>query len=94
MSVRIGDLEFDSVSYDERADVLYLGVGTPQQATKTYGTPQGHAVDFDETGNVIGVTIVNAKWLSDRDGKITITVPSLIEASAEELAPALTPAGA
>jgi hypothetical protein len=41
---------------------------------------------------VIGLTIVNARWLIERDGKITITVPSLIEATAEELAPALSAA--
>jgi hypothetical protein len=33
---------------------------------------------------------VNAKWLVERDGKVTITVPELIETSAETLAPALS----
>ncbi|MDQ2759992.1 MAG: hypothetical protein M3Y17_06035 [Actinomycetota bacterium] len=40
---------------------------------------------LDQQGNVIGITIVNAKWLIERDGKIAITVPSCIEASAEDL---------
>jgi hypothetical protein len=39
---------------------------------------------------VIGITIVNAKWLAERDGKVTITMPDQIETTAEELAPALT----
>ena len=38
---------------------------------------------------VIGITIINARWLLDRDGKITITTPERIEVSADALAPAL-----
>ncbi|MGH2923422.1 MAG: DUF2283 domain-containing protein [Solirubrobacterales bacterium] len=90
MTVRIGDLVFDDVSYDERGDVLYLSVGKPRTAARTHATEEGHAVRFDETGNVIGITLVNAKWLSERDGKVTVTFPDRLEASAEELAPALS----
>ena len=89
MTLRIGEYEFDQASYDERGDVLYLRAGDPRPAASTYGTPEGHAIRFDEAGQVIGMTIVNAKWLMDRDGKITITVPQLIETPAEDLAPAL-----
>jgi hypothetical protein len=39
---------------------------------------------------VIGITIVNAKWLVERDGKVRITVPKLIETDGEDLAAALT----
>jgi uncharacterized protein YuzE len=49
-------------------------------------------VRLDEDGKVIGITIVNAKWLVERDGKITVTVPSLIETNADDLAEALTAA--
>jgi len=45
-------------------------------------------VRFDEQGDVIGITIVNAKWLIERDGKIAITVPSRIETTADDLAAA------
>ena len=62
----------------------------PRPAADVYGTPEGHAVRFDEHGSVIGMTIVNARWLVEREGKITITVPSRIEASARELGPLLT----
>jgi hypothetical protein len=41
---------------------------------------------------VIGITIINAKWLLERDGKITVTVPSLIETNADDLAEALAAA--
>jgi uncharacterized protein YuzE len=89
VSVRIGQYEFDHATYDERGDVLYLRIGPSRPADRTYGTPEGHAVRFDERGEVIGITIVNAKRLSERDGKITVTFPDRIETSAEELAPAL-----
>ncbi len=47
---------------------------------------------MDHSGQLIGLTIVNAKWLVERNGKITVTVPSLIEANAADLAAALATA--
>jgi hypothetical protein len=38
-------------------------------------------------GAVIAITIVNAKWLLDRDGEIKLTIPSRVPAA--DLAPAL-----
>lgn len=35
--------------------------GEQQAAADTFGTPEGHAVRLDENGDVIGITIVNAK---------------------------------
>jgi uncharacterized protein YuzE len=90
MSVRIGHYEFDQATYDAEGDVLYLRIGPARAAERTYATREGHAVRFDERGQVIGITIVNAKLLSERDGKVTITFPDRIETSAEELAPALS----
>ena len=89
MRIRIGEHEFDHVTYDAEGDVLYLRLGPSRRADHTYGTPEGHAVRFDEANNIIGITLVNAKWLSERDGKVTVTLPERIEASAEDLAPAL-----
>lgn len=89
MAVRVGDQEFDNVVYDEDGDVLYLHRGEPVPAAETFATPGGHAVRFDEAGEVIGITIVNAKWLVERDGRITITVPGRLATSTSDLAPAL-----
>jgi uncharacterized protein YuzE len=86
VTIRLGHLEFDHVVYDERADVLYLSVGEPKEAARQEATPDGHVVRYDEEGNVIGITLVNAKWLLERDGKIELTV----QVDANELAPALT----
>jgi hypothetical protein len=36
--------------------------------------------------------VVNARWLLDRDGRLAITVPETVEASADDLAPALAAA--
>jgi uncharacterized protein YuzE len=92
MTVHVGPYEFDQVSYDSDGDVLYLRRGERQAAAETFSTPEGHAVRMDENREVIGITIVNAKWLVERDGKITITVPSLIETNADDLAAALATA--
>jgi len=90
MTVTIGNITFDHATYDERGDVLYLHVGERQAAADALGTPEGHAVRYNATGEVIGITIVNARWLLDRDGKITITIPERVDVSADALAPALT----
>jgi uncharacterized protein YuzE len=92
MTVHVGPYEFDQVSYDSDGDVLYLRRGEQQAAADTFGTPEGHAVRLDANGEVIGITIVNAKWLLERDGKINLTVPSLIETNTDDLAEALAAA--
>lgn len=90
MTITIGNLTFDHATYDDVGDVLYLHAGERQAAAETYGTPEGHAVRYDDAGEVIGVSIVNARWLLERDGKITITIPERIDVTADVLAPALT----
>jgi uncharacterized protein YuzE len=94
MTVRIGNVTFDHATYDDRGDVLYLHVGERQPAADSLGTPEGHAIRCDDAGEVIGVTIVNARWLLDRDGEISITIPERIDVSADALAPALAPPAA
>jgi len=92
MTVHVGQYEFDHVSYDRDGDVLHLRRGERRIAADTFGTPEGHALQIDEQGDVIGMTIVNAKWLLDRDGKLTITVPNLIETNVADLTAALAAA--
>jgi uncharacterized protein YuzE len=75
MSVRIGDQEFEHAIYDEEGDVLYLRNGEPVEAALTQGTAEGHAVRFDDEGNVIGMTIVNAGWLASHEEEIAISFP-------------------
>jgi len=73
--IKITGIEFDHHSYEEEADVLYLSVGQLQVPAETDATPEGHAVDYDADGNVIGMIIVNLRFLLERDGELKITWP-------------------
>ena len=50
---------------------------------------------LDESGEIIGITVVNAHWLAEHDGRIVVTIPDSIrcsgplETSASHLAEAL-----
>ncbi len=46
---------------------------------------------YDEAGRVIGPTIVSARWLVDRDGKLRVTLA--LEANAGDLEVAFAEAG-
>jgi len=89
MTIRMGKHEFDDVVYDAAGDVLYMHKGKPLAAGETQASPEGHAVRLDKEGEIVGVTIVNARWLAERDGEITISKPERLTASAGDLAAAL-----
>jgi uncharacterized protein YuzE len=95
MTVQMGSHDFDDVAYDAVGDVLYMHKGKPIAAAKTLASAEGHAVMLDHAGEIIGITVVNAKWLAERDGQITVTIPETtspadrLETSAADLAPAL-----
>lgn len=74
MTIRLADLEFDHVTYDERGDVLYLSIGEPREANDSVVTPEGHVIRY-EGGDIVGITLINAKWLVERDGAINISLP-------------------
>jgi YD repeat-containing protein len=93
VTIRIGEHRFDHARYDAEGDVLYLRAGEPQAAALSNASPEGHALRYDEAGNLIGVTIVNARWLLEHDGAITITIPERVRVSPEELGPALAAVG-
>ncbi len=75
MSVTIGDTEFDRVSYDADADVLYLHVGDPETASNFDASSEGHALRYDNRGRLVGITILNARWHLEEDGEAVITTP-------------------
>jgi len=92
VSVQIGPLVFDHADYDPDGDVLYLHVGQPTEG-EGEETPEGHVVRFEPgTQRIVGLTVINARQLIDRDGRLVVTVPETVEASADELAPALAAA--
>jgi hypothetical protein len=83
VTVTIGPLVFDHADYDVEGDVLYLHVGAPQDA-EGEETPEGHVLRFEPgTQRIVGLTVINARWLLDRDGHLTVTIP-------ERSKPALT----
>lgn len=79
MSVTIDNLTFDHSTYDAEGDVLYLHIGERQAAADSEGTPEGHVVRFDAEGRIIGITIINARTLLKRNGKIEITFTHHVE---------------
>jgi uncharacterized protein YuzE len=87
MTIRVANTDFDRVDYDTDADVLYLAAGDAARAVDFDETPEGHAVRYGAGGELVGITIVNARRLLDESGAITITLPETI--SAAVLAPAL-----
>jgi len=79
MSVTIAGIEFENHEYDEHADVLYLDVeGYAGGSADAYATPEGHGVEYDESGRVIALTLVNVKRLIERGGQLTITWPEVV----------------
>lgn len=87
-TITIGETTFDHIEYDRDADVLYLSVGDPQPAVHTYATPEGHAVRYGTDGAIVGITIVNARHLLDRE-ELVITVPHVVDVRRDELELAL-----
>jgi hypothetical protein len=47
MNVTVGNVVFDNVAYDRKADVLYLHVGDPATAVDFEESPEGHALRYD-----------------------------------------------
>ncbi|MDA8069491.1 MAG: DUF2283 domain-containing protein [Actinomycetota bacterium] len=89
LNIRIGPLTFDHADYDADGDVLYLHVGSPQHG-EGEETPEGHVLRFAPgTQKIIGLTVINARHLLNRDGRLIVTVPETVEASADDLAAAL-----
>ncbi len=89
MNVKIDDLTFDHSHYDAEGDVLYLGRGNTNYASDAALTPEGHGVRYDDSGEVIAVTIIDARGIVEHDGYLTITLPHTVRVEAGELAPAL-----
>jgi len=73
--IKIAGVEFDDVTYDRKGDVLYLWSGEPRRPAFDDASPEGHYLQFGEDGALIAITIVNARRIFEREGKIPITLP-------------------
>jgi uncharacterized protein YuzE len=85
MSVTIDGLLFEHHNYDADGDVLYLSRGESRVAADGLLTSEGHGVRFDPDGEVIGLTLINVKWLLEQDGYVTVTVPRTVHVQEDEL---------
>jgi uncharacterized protein YuzE len=76
MMITIAGIEFDYHDYDERGDVLYLHVGPPEeQPAKALETPEGHTVEYDEHGAIVGLELMGVRGVLARDGELQLTWP-------------------
>ena len=73
--LQIAGIEFDNNFYDRDADVLYLHVGDPASAVEYHAAPEGHHTRYGPDGSLVGITIVNARWPLEHEGKIVLTLP-------------------
>lgn len=73
--IRVLGIEFDFHDFDEHGDTLYMHVGLPREVCRAIETSEGHIVEFDERGSVIGLELLNVKLALERDGVITVTWP-------------------
>ncbi len=90
MRVTVGSYEFDEVLYDSDCDVLCLRqLGSRGRAADIFHTPEGHLVYLDDSGEVTGITLIEANGLLDRNGKVPVTLPRLVQADADHLTQAL-----
>lgn len=89
VNIQIGPLSFDHADYDAENDVLYLHVGAPR-AGEGEETPEGHVLRYAPgSSRIIGLTVLGARRILERDGALTVTIPETIEKTADELASAL-----
>jgi uncharacterized protein YuzE len=89
VNITIGQLRFDHANYDPDNDVLYLHVGEPQEG-EGEETPEGHVVRYAPgTKRIVGLTVLGAQHILERNGRLAVTVPETVETTAEHLAPAL-----
>lgn len=91
MSTRFGEIEFEHCTYDRDGDVLYLRNGPSSDAVEFDACPEGHHTRYDANGNLVGITILNARLILEEDGVITVTLPDRV-LEARDLGDVLTPA--
>jgi uncharacterized protein YuzE len=76
MTITIAGIDFDYQDYDERGDVLFLHVGKPvQPPAKAFETPEGHTVEYDDHGAVVGLELMGVRRAVESGGELQLTWP-------------------
>ena len=72
--------------------MLYLSIGDPARAVDFDETPDGHALRFDEEGELVGLTITDAqRRVREGGGDLVLDLP--VRAHAEDLEQSFAVAG-
>jgi hypothetical protein len=90
INLRLGSIAFDYANYDAEFDVLYLRVGE-SEPSEAEDTPEGHAIHYAMgTERIVALTLFSPRYILEREGRLTVTLPEAIEIrSAEDMAAAL-----
>ena len=75
MTIIIASIVFDHHHYDKRGDVLYLNVGAPRPAARSLEMADGHAVHYDESDSIIGLTLLNVRRMIETEGHVDLMLP-------------------
>ena len=62
---------------------------TRARASTSTSHPKGHALRYDAADRLVGITIVNATRLLDRDGRVIVTTDEPISVDRAALAAAI-----
>ena len=89
MSITIGGTTFDRVDYDRERDVLYLDLSEPVEVADYDESAEGHGLRFDAHGRLVGLTMLNPRWMVERGGPITVTIPVREPVDPAQLAPVI-----
>jgi uncharacterized protein YuzE len=74
--ITIAGIDFDYHDYDERGDSLYLHVGEPSDPpARALETSEGHTVEYDEHGAIVGLELIGVRGALERDGELQLTWP-------------------
>ncbi len=74
VDLTIDDVAFDRYHYYEDGDVLCFHTGPAEWAVDVDETVEDHHLRFGADGSLLSVSILNARWLLDRDGAIEVTL--------------------
>ena len=61
-------------AYEPTGDVLYLSATDDDKTAAAQETPEGHAVRMDSSGRITNLTLINARWLLERDGELVASL--------------------
>ena len=71
MAIEIAGVSFHYYDYDERGDTLHLSTCLPRDEApaKALETPEGHVVEYDESGAVVALELLNVRWALQRGSR-------------------------